>query len=112
MAADALEKSVLESKDKEQLVAIASALGLKSVARLKKDDVIKKILEQAAHPCGDKKQKSLKKPHYWNLNFKLNAPRLSGKERRPGGESDKSQVQVRGLKCQCASESFKFQPQR
>jgi len=45
VAADALEKSVLESKDKEQLVAIASALGLKSVARLKKDDVIKKILE-------------------------------------------------------------------
>ncbi|MGA0205510.1 MAG: Rho termination factor N-terminal domain-containing protein, partial [Ilumatobacteraceae bacterium] len=45
MASDALEQSVLESKDKEQLVAIATALGLKSVARSKKDDIIKKILD-------------------------------------------------------------------
>ena len=45
MAADALEQSVLESKDKEQLVAIATALGLKSVARAKKEDLIKKILD-------------------------------------------------------------------
>jgi len=45
VASDALEQSVLESKDKEQLVAIATALGLKSVARSKKDDIIKKILD-------------------------------------------------------------------
>jgi len=45
VAADALEQSVLESKDKEQLVAIATALGLKSVARSKKEDIIKKILD-------------------------------------------------------------------
>lgn len=46
MAADALEQSVLESKDREQLVAIASALGVKSTSRAKKADLIQKILEQ------------------------------------------------------------------
>jgi transcription termination factor Rho len=45
MAAEALEKSVLESKDKEQLTAIATALGIKASARLKKADIIDKILE-------------------------------------------------------------------
>ncbi len=46
MAADALEQSVLESKDREQLVAIASALGVKSTSRAKKADLVQKILEQ------------------------------------------------------------------
>jgi transcription termination factor Rho len=45
MAAEALEKSVLESKDKEQLTAIATALGIKASARLKKADIIDKILD-------------------------------------------------------------------
>jgi transcription termination factor Rho len=46
VAADALEQSVLESKDREQLIAIASALGVKSTSRAKKADLIQKILEQ------------------------------------------------------------------
>ncbi len=45
MAAQALEQSVLESKDKEQLLAIAKALGLKATARTKKADIIGQILE-------------------------------------------------------------------
>ena len=45
MTAEALEQSVLESKDKEQLTAIAQALGIKTTARLKKADIIVKILE-------------------------------------------------------------------
>ena len=45
MAADALEKSVLESKDKDQLVAIATALGIKAGPRAKKEDIIVKILD-------------------------------------------------------------------
>jgi transcription termination factor Rho len=45
VAAQALEQSVLESKDKEQLLAIAKALGLKASARLKKADIIDQILE-------------------------------------------------------------------
>jgi transcription termination factor Rho len=45
VSAEALEQSVLESKDKEQLTAIAQALGIKTTARLKKADIIEKILE-------------------------------------------------------------------
>ena len=50
MAAEALEQSVLESKDREQLMAIAQALGVKSVSRAKKAELIEKILEQTAAP--------------------------------------------------------------
>ena len=50
MAADALEKSVLESKDKEQLVAIATALGIKAGPRAKKEDIITKILDTVGGP--------------------------------------------------------------
>ena len=46
MAAEALEKSALEAKDKDQLLAIATALGVKSVARASKATLISKILEQ------------------------------------------------------------------
>lgn len=52
MAADALEKSVLESKDRDQLMAIATALGLKTVARAKKEDIISKILDTVGGPEG------------------------------------------------------------
>ena len=55
MAAEALEKSVLEGKDREQLMAIAQALGVKSVSRAKKAELIEKILEQTATPEPTKK---------------------------------------------------------
>ena len=45
MAAEALEQSVLESKDKDQLLAIAKALGLKATSRTKKSDIIDSILD-------------------------------------------------------------------
>ena len=44
MTAQALEQSVLESKDKTQLVQIAEALGVKANARNKKADIIEQIL--------------------------------------------------------------------
>ncbi len=50
MAAEALELSVLESKDKDQLLAIAKALGLKASARTKKSDIIDQILETTGSP--------------------------------------------------------------
>lgn len=50
MVADALEKSVLESKDKEQLVAIATALGIKAGPRAKKEDIITQILDTVGGP--------------------------------------------------------------
>ncbi|KRO57922.1 MAG: transcription termination factor Rho [Ilumatobacteraceae bacterium] len=46
MASGALEKSALEAKDREQLTAIASALGVKSASRAKKSELIDMILEQ------------------------------------------------------------------
>jgi transcription termination factor Rho len=45
VAAEALEQSVLEGKDKDQLLAIAKALGVKASARTKKSDIIAQILE-------------------------------------------------------------------
>ncbi|MFZ9165397.1 MAG: Rho termination factor N-terminal domain-containing protein, partial [Ilumatobacteraceae bacterium] len=48
MASEALEQSALEAKDREQLVAIAKALGVKSAARAKKEEIIEMILEQTA----------------------------------------------------------------
>ena len=58
MAADALEKSALEAKDKEQLTAIAEALGVKAGARATKAVLVEKILEKtgaAAQPAGSDK---------------------------------------------------------
>ncbi len=45
MAAAALEQSMLESKDKDTLLEMAKALGVKAGARMKKSDIIDKILE-------------------------------------------------------------------
>ncbi len=45
MAAEALEQSMLESKDKEQLLAIAQALGIKTTSRAAKATLIDRILE-------------------------------------------------------------------
>ncbi|MDO8389330.1 MAG: transcription termination factor Rho [Actinomycetota bacterium] len=61
MAAEALEQSMLESKDKDQLLAIAQALGIKTTARAAKATLIAKILEttgvgpagSAPAPAGD-----------------------------------------------------------
>ena len=52
VAAEALEKSVLESKDKEQLFAIAQALGIKTTARAAKATLIDKILESTGAGSG------------------------------------------------------------
>jgi transcription termination factor Rho len=46
VASGALEQSALEAKDREQLVAIAGALGVKSASRAKKAELIEMILEQ------------------------------------------------------------------
>lgn len=46
MTAQALEQSVLKSKDKAQLIAIAEALGVKANSRTKKADLIDEILSK------------------------------------------------------------------
>ena len=48
MASGALEQSALEAKDRDQLLAIAKALGVKSAGRAKKEEIIGMILEQTA----------------------------------------------------------------
>jgi len=63
VAAAALEQSMLESKDKDTLLEMAKALGVKANARLKKSDIIDKILDttgsstasgtDASRPDGD-----------------------------------------------------------
>ena len=45
-------RDVLENKDKEQLVTIAQALGIKSVSRLKKAELVDRILEQTGASDG------------------------------------------------------------
>ena len=52
MTAQALEQSVLESKDKTQLIAIAEALGVKASARNKKADIIGQILSKTGGSSG------------------------------------------------------------
>ena len=52
MAAEALEQSMLESKDKEQLLAIAQALGIKTTSRAAKATLIDKILETTGGAAG------------------------------------------------------------
>lgn len=62
MASGALEQSALEEKDREQLVAIASALGVKSASRAKKQELIDMILEQTKPAAPAPKPESAK-PH-------------------------------------------------
>ncbi len=52
VTAEALEQSVLESKDKTQLIQIADALGVKASSRLKKADIIDQILSKTGGESG------------------------------------------------------------
>ena len=66
MAAEALEQSVLESKDKDQLLAIAKALGLKANSRTKKAEIIDSILEMTGSSApvagGDERRRRPRSP--------------------------------------------------
>ena len=52
VTAEALEQSVLESKDKTQLIQIADALGVKANSRSKKADIIEQILAKTGGSNG------------------------------------------------------------
>ena len=52
MAAEALEQSALEGKDKDQLLQIAKALGVKGTSRLKKAEIIDRILDSTGAVSG------------------------------------------------------------
>ncbi len=52
MAEQQLERSMLDGKDREQLHAIAGAMGIKGVTRLRKADLVDAILDAASGPGG------------------------------------------------------------
>ncbi len=51
-SSDALERSVLEGKDRDALLRIAEALGVKAGSRAKKADIVDRILEQTGAASG------------------------------------------------------------
>ena len=51
MAAEALEKSALDSKDKDQLTQIAKALGIKGISKLKKAELVDRIIDTTGGPA-------------------------------------------------------------
>src|SRR3954470_15721824 len=65
---EALERSVLEGKDREQLLAIAAALGVKATSRAKKADIIAKILEQTGGPSAAESPAPARAPRARNGN--------------------------------------------
>src|SRR4051794_14501750 len=52
------ERSTLDGKDREQLQAIASAVGVKGVSRMKKADLVEAIVSSAAPPAKPAARKS------------------------------------------------------
>ena len=84
MAADALEKSVLESKDKDQLVAIATALGIKAGPRAKKEDIIVKILDTVGGPAASSSSSSSSSP----AGESAGEPVKRGRGRPPKAKAD------------------------
>ena len=78
-ASETLERSVLESKDREQLLAIASALGAKAGSRTKKADIIDKILEQTGGGAAASNGKAPAEPRT------SDGPRTSGGPRTSDG---------------------------
>ena len=67
MAAQALEQSALEGKDKDQLLQIAKALGVKGISKLKKADLVGAIIDatggdSASEPDRQSPRAALAKP--------------------------------------------------
>jgi transcription termination factor Rho len=62
VTAQALEQSVLESKDKAQLIAIAEALGVKANSRNKKADIIDQILTKTGGSSGSSRSNGAPAP--------------------------------------------------
>ena len=75
MAAEALEQSMLESKDKEQLLAIAQALGIKTTSRAAKATLIDKILETTGGGSSDRRSCAAfdQRPRHEGVRRKLSA---------------------------------------
>jgi transcription termination factor Rho len=57
MTSQTFERSALDGKDREQLIAIAGALGLKSLSRMKKADLVEAIAAAGGSGNGDERPK-------------------------------------------------------
>ena len=88
MAADALEKSVLESKDKDQLVAIATALGIKAGPRAKKEDIIVKILNTVGGPGASSSSSNSSPSSSSSAGESAGEPVKRGRGRPPKAKAD------------------------
>jgi transcription termination factor Rho len=88
VAAEALEQSMLESKDKEQLLAIAQALGIKTTARAAKATLIDKILETTSAGDGSRPGAS--------------APATNGRAPRPVKDSAPVELPTDGVEAEGA----------
>jgi transcription termination factor Rho len=69
----ALERSVLERKERDELAAIAEAMGVKAGARTSKANLIGQILREAGIETGDEKPKRAAKPKAENGDAKAEA---------------------------------------
>jgi transcription termination factor Rho len=82
MAAQALEQSALEGKDKDQLLQIAKALGVKGVSKLKKADLVDRIIDATGGADEAKPEAAAAKPAASNVST------TSSDDRRDAGDSD------------------------
>ncbi|MCA1671469.1 MAG: hypothetical protein LC799_04460, partial [Actinobacteria bacterium] len=62
MAPQALERSVLERKERDELAAIAEAMGVKPAARASKATLIDQILREAGIETGEERPKRTRAP--------------------------------------------------
>ena len=97
MAADALEKSALEAKDKEQLTAIAEALGVKAGARATKAVLVEKILEKTGAGAQPEKTEKPAPQAENNDGAGADSPRerserSNGRGERPARNNDEPKV--------------------
>jgi len=110
VAAAALEQSMLESKDKDTLLEMAKALGVKVTARQKKSDIIDKILDltgsntpaAVAAPSGNSQSTqaapagdiAAERPELRSAAPKGSAPANESKDESPSSDAEDSPAEV------------------
>src|SRR5947207_2275807 len=103
---EALERSVLEGKDREQLLAIAGALGVKATSRAKKADIIAKILEQTGGPSAAESPAPARAPRASNRRRR----RRNRDRNRGDGPQGADRVEAPAPQGQGGQDSFQGEP--
>src|SRR6266542_1399320 len=89
----ALERSVLERKERDELAAIAEAMGVKAGARTSKANLIGQILREAGIETTEEKPKRAAKPKAENGATKAEAAEQAD---APDETSEKAEADSRG----------------